>query len=538
MVKVTETKTFVLQGWPGGLNSEDFEHLRKADEAEVTDFKFGPRGEVEVRKGLDLLAAHDTWTGGAGANKRLGSLFAYTPDAGASKFLVAVDTDGKVWHTGAGPSDTIVKARTVAPAQIDFGAITVVPDATTLDGYFVLVCEDQHVRYWPIGTVDTWVEVTDHTLDDSGREAAWEFPISSTVCSAFSRAWAAGNDTYPSRLFWSGAVGTLIAGTADPAGPWNWPATNWVDINPEDGGAITKIFPFGQAIIVFKNNSMYAFIGAGDPTTARLYPLHGNIGCTLPATVAESTGRLFWASIDGVYSYDGSGVARIDGKVRNALTALAVAADSLWANGYAVGEKYHLHYPTALYVYDTEGERWELHTDSGWGSALFLDQPYVTRWGGIYRTEINEGYDDTASAAGVLSTPSVPCSFKTSWLPPPDQRTGSQYRVRRVDLYLDRPSVSGTMACRYMVRLFADYGETIKVVGYDLNVDTLQTVAEPFIVSLPGYGALLDSFRLTVDPVASASGNERIVLNSVAVLLSERAAKRSRMLPAGVIDEP
>lgn len=173
MVQVTETKTFALQGWAGGLNSENQRHLRAPDEAEISDYNLGPRGEVVVRLGLDRLAAHDTWTGG---NVRLTSLFPYTPDAGATRYLIAVDLDGKVWRTNAGPGSTISACLSagVGNPQVDLGATTIVSDATTLGGYFVLTREDGHAWKWDGSGGATWVEITDHALDDNGVEGTWE----------------------------------------------------------------------------------------------------------------------------------------------------------------------------------------------------------------------------------------------------------------------------------------------------------------------------------------------------------------------------
>jgi len=114
--------------------------------------------------------------------------------------------------------------------------------------------------------------------------------MAGTICSAFARMWA-GNVThgadpgvhYPSRLMWSGAVGTTIEGGAVPAGPWNWPDSNWLEVNPEDGGTITKIIQYGQSILIFKEQSIHVLVGAGDPTTATLYTVDSNVGCTSPA---------------------------------------------------------------------------------------------------------------------------------------------------------------------------------------------------------------------------------------------------------------
>jgi hypothetical protein len=547
MSNVTPTKTFVLKGFPGGLNSEYVEHLRNPSEAETTNFAFATGGEAFVRQGLHLLAAHDSWTGGAGAAKRLGPLFSFTPNASANKYLITVDLDGKVWRTGDGPASPLVACNIATPAQINLGVPTIVPDAAILGDFIVLVSEDNHAYNWDGTTGNTWEEITDHTLDDSGTSTTWEFPICSTVCSHLGRMWAAGNDTYPSRLFWSGAIGTLKTGTEVAAGPWNWPATNWVEINPEDGGEITKIVPFGQAVIVFKTNSTYAFVGVGDPDNARLYPIHMSVGCTLPGTAAAGTGRLFWASSDGVYVYDGSGVTRVDGKVRSALQTLTAGTYAKYASAFCLGERYHLMIPgtslttnaVAHYVFDSEHNRWEYHDDGGFGAALVFDDPYTTRWGGVMALASHDGYDDTYTAAGVAGTTTVAAGLKTSWLPPPDAREGMEYRVRRIDLYLDRPSVSGSMACSYVVRLWTNYNETTRSIGYTINMDTVQTVAQPFLIQLPGWSGLCTAFRVSVDAVAPGTdtGTERIAVNGVGFLLSERPAKRSRMLASGVTKE-
>lgn len=550
MAKVTPTSTWVVKGFHGGLNTEFDEHLRDPSEAETTNFQFGRDGGAVVRKGLDLLATFDNWTANPDTG-RLAAMFPFRPTG--KNYLIAVDLDGKVWRTdssAAGPLVACNWLNEATPTQITLGAPPIVPDGATLDDYFLLVCEDDSPFYWD-GAATYWGKITDNTpgnADESaaGISTAWECPVLSTICSAFGRIWGAGNDTYPSRLMWSGEVGTLKSGTAQAAGPWSWSSNDWVEVNPEDGGAITKVVPFGQAIIIFKDNATYAFVGIGDPASARLYPLHLQVGCTLPGTAVSATGKLFWASIDGVYQYDGSGISRIDHKVRSAIADLADDTYAMYANAFTLDERYHLMLPStslssavvAHYVYDSEAQRWEYHTDGGWGNALLVDQPYVTRWGGVYKMWGNDGWDDTCSAAGAAGTATVAATLKTAWLPPPDQRTGTRYRVRRLDLYLGRPTV-GSLPCTYTVRLYTNYQETTKVVGFTLDLDTIKTVAEDFVLTLPGYSGLTDAFRVEIVavPPGTDTGTERIAVNGLAVLLSERAAKRSVGLVSGATVE-
>lgn len=77
--------------------------------------------------------------------------------------------------------------------------------------------------------------------------------ICSMAIFAISRIFAAGDPTYPSRLFYSG-VGTQLGNFngSDYGGLW-------VDVFPNDGAKIRSIIPFQGGVIIFKDNAVYKF---------------------------------------------------------------------------------------------------------------------------------------------------------------------------------------------------------------------------------------------------------------------------------------
>lgn len=78
-------------------------------------------------------------------------------------------------------------------------------------------------------------------------------PICSMAIFAISRIFAAGNPTYPSRLYYSG-VGQQLGNFngSDYGGLW-------VDVFPNDGAKIRSIVPFQGGVVVFKDNGIYKF---------------------------------------------------------------------------------------------------------------------------------------------------------------------------------------------------------------------------------------------------------------------------------------
>lgn len=69
------------------------------------------------------------------------------------------------------------------------------------------------------------------------------------------RLLAAGDPTYPDRVFFS----SVIDPSSSPFITWNTDAStgDWIDVNPDDGGYVTGFSETSTFLIVFKNTGMY-----------------------------------------------------------------------------------------------------------------------------------------------------------------------------------------------------------------------------------------------------------------------------------------
>lgn len=93
-----------------------------------------------------------------------------------------------------------------------------------------------------------------------------------------------GNFRWPSRIYWSNA------GTAE-----TWEGNSWIGVGENDGQEIVALVPFGEQMLIFKNNSTWTMVGTDEDTFA-LYPLSNTIGTE--GTYAAC------ADVNNVYFFD------------------------------------------------------------------------------------------------------------------------------------------------------------------------------------------------------------------------------------------
>lgn len=198
-----------------------------------------------------------------------------------------------------------------------------------------------------------------------------------------------------SRLFWSAS---LDAAT--------WPASNFVDVGPDDGGRIQGLIVFNDTLYIFKDSAIYYLVGEvfdpSNPTYAlRRIPNPENIGTVQHRSLAIWNNRIVFMSKDGIFSVDGAN--RIENlsisKIRTTITNInsriltpvidpsspvgSNDAPYYWA--LVFDGKYMLAYGNAgsyantnVLVLDEAG-KWTVH-DSGlaWQAAVNVDIAYNT----------------------------------------------------------------------------------------------------------------------------------------------------------------
>lgn len=70
-------------------------------------------------------------------------------------------------------------------------------------------------------------------------------------------------------------------------------------------GPITRVVPFGDKFLVFKQDSVYLGRYVGPPYVFDWKVINDNIGCTYPRAVAQVDGRLYFGHRTGIYAFDG-----------------------------------------------------------------------------------------------------------------------------------------------------------------------------------------------------------------------------------------
>lgn len=113
-------------------------------------------------------------------------------------------------------------------------------------------------------------------------------------------------EVYNNRLFMSRGS-DLIFSEADTL---DFPATNVLFVDSEDGESITGLKVRDGSLIVFKKTSIYIMDGDG-LTTFSLRKVQSGVGSIGPHTVVSSPQGIYFVGLDGVYLFSGGGAKLI-----------------------------------------------------------------------------------------------------------------------------------------------------------------------------------------------------------------------------------
>lgn len=117
---------------------------------------------------------------------------------------------------------------------------------------------------------------------------------SGTVIETFKeRVYVAGDTSAPDRLYFSSIVSSGLTIT------WTT-ATDYIDINPEDGDHITALKKTSNLLLIFKTNAMYRFNGSAVDADVVV-----GVGTTSQESVAEIQGMVFFFSPLGIFMTNG-----------------------------------------------------------------------------------------------------------------------------------------------------------------------------------------------------------------------------------------
>lgn len=172
------------------------------------------------------------------------------------------------------------------------------------------------------------------------------------------RLWVAGVTSDPSALFFSN-LGDFR----------DWPVSNVVRFDPNDGEAIMGIGSIGPYLIVFKPNKAWIVY---DLDRGLNRPLGENVGTRSHRSIVESELGTFFLDPDkGVMVTNGQSVKRISENITPDLRALKQeylprVAAAFWRGHYYLSVPDSTGTPSLVHDYSTELDSWWLHDAAVW----------------------------------------------------------------------------------------------------------------------------------------------------------------------------
>lgn len=111
--------------------------------------------------------------------------------------------------------------------------------------------------------------------------------------------------TYPSRVYFS-AIGSIT----------DWTATDFININTNDGQEIEGLEVLGDRLVVLKTNSIYniLFTGSSD-IPFYVQKSDSDVGCIAGHSIQDVKNNLIFLSSDGIYAYDGLASIKISDRI-------------------------------------------------------------------------------------------------------------------------------------------------------------------------------------------------------------------------------
>ena len=334
-------------GLPGGLNREaDPLMVEPTQSPDCLNVNFGPKGEIISRKGYTYY--DDTCAGaapGAGAHDAR-ALFSFHVTGGSEYIVSVCETDnagGAVSDIWAGIYGNALasSAHNIGPATNYYNwhvAFAVLNNTMYLTS---LSATGGHSF-----TGAAWADVTATTFDGTPNR----FPVARFLCTHHDRLWA-GNilnaaTRYPSRVYYSDALT-----------PETWPASQFIDFDPNDGGEIMAMVPFGEALLVLKQHAVHLLTGKSEDSFQR-YKVESQIGTECPEGVAVQGGMAYFFDPNtGVWAFDGAQFTSLDPAIKN----------------YMLGGMNRTNiYRAVVWVWDDR-----LYVSLPWGAAAYPNRTFV-----------------------------------------------------------------------------------------------------------------------------------------------------------------
>lgn len=245
---------------------------------------------------------------------------------------------------------------------------------------------------------------------------------------------------YPSRIYWSNA------GTAE-----TWESNSYIDVGADDGSEITALVPFGEQILIFKNNSVWGLTGTDEDTFA-LYQLDDRIGTesTFGASAYQNV-AYFYDYRTGVWTYDGARFQKISDPIDHILLNDANREAILKAFLFVHEDRVYVSLPwnedgtdpsdtnTRTFVYDLKLRAWSQWTVGFQpGTAVYTTDFNHTGIGVKGTNQLITALDNSIGlfimdeTAQLDGAEMFTFDLETSWMNPGN--VGDRHRIRRLEI--------------------------------------------------------------------------------------------------------
>lgn len=281
----SRTQMFSLRDFTGGLNlNADTFRIAENESPDMLNVDVDKRGGFQVRRGFRPYSPavlpgdpDSLWAYGAAGSVRL------MCQRGAKLYGL----DGGTWTeigTNLGWGDGVVRSAT-------FNSLAYVVRGTN------------NSVVWD-GSAPTTLG---NSFNDTTVATSGNMPKAKLIAAHAGYLWVAGTTessvAHPSRVRWS------WANTFDNSGE-NWRTDDYIDVDPGvDSDEITAIVPYGDQLVVFKRNSVYAIYGYSAESFS-VVNVSNTVGAvSQDAVVATPSGLFFFDESTGLNVYKGKQVS-------------------------------------------------------------------------------------------------------------------------------------------------------------------------------------------------------------------------------------
>lgn len=352
----------------GGLNlrADPFQ-LDKNESPDMLNVDIDPRGGFSIRPGMSRVNTSAIGSVGSGA---------FTPKrlfnwSGSSPQLLAA-ANGKVFFSTAGSTWTDTSITYSSSGGATFAEWST---SSTAVVYVASGTGTSQMSKWN-GSARTLLtaSATGQWQDSFASPTGTHMPRCDLTVNHMDMLWVAStfeNSTaFPNRIRFS-----------HPLFPESWREADYIDI-VGGGNGITALMSWGEALIVFKTNSVWAIYGY-DPDTFQVQQITGDYGAPHQGCVVGTEyGLFFFDWPNGMYAWDGRKITDLFSKLRPLIQdnevsstgvpniSLSHCQNKLWLSLPLQSDTT----PTATYVFDPSIGAWtKYQLADGRGITHLLD---------------------------------------------------------------------------------------------------------------------------------------------------------------------